>query len=285
MTVLSLSAGRLAVDLAPSAGGSILRFTVDGADILKPAAAGTVDSGRGNEAACYPLVPYSNRIANGRLAFGGRRVEVEPNWLGIRHPMHGDGWSAAWQVEHADESTADLLYVHDGRSGWPFRYRARQTFRLTGDALTVAMTIDNREPHAVPAGLGLHPFFVRDPDTLLTTRVRLVWLADEEVLPVRQAPLPPHWDFANGGSVEAAAPLDNCFEGWDGRAVVVWPGRRIRLHLEASDLFRCLVIFVPPGKPFFCVEPVSHPNGQVTRTLLAAGGRRAGHVTFRISTP
>src|SRR5271168_3325181 len=36
MTLLSLRTGRLGVDLAPSAGGSIARFTVDGADVLRP---------------------------------------------------------------------------------------------------------------------------------------------------------------------------------------------------------------------------------------------------------
>lgn len=284
MTLLSLHAGRLAVDLASSAGGSIVRFVADGIDVLRPASAEALSAGRGNESSCYPLVPFSNRIANGRLPFGGDTHTLKPNWPGIRHPMHGDGWSVAWQVERADARSAELLYEHDGCSGWPFRYRARQTFRLAEDALTVGMSIENLEPHATPAGLGLHPFFVRDADTMLACRTRQVWLADEEVLPTRLVAVPPNWDFAAASSVEAAAPLDNCFEGWDGRATITWPGCRLRLRLEASDLFRCLVIFVPPGKPFFCVEPVSHANGQVTRTKLAAGARRAGEIVFRPSS-
>jgi aldose 1-epimerase len=285
VTLLSLRAGRLAVELAPAAGGSITRFAIDGVDVLRPASPDTPSSGRGNEASSYPLVPFSNRIANGRLAFGGREIVLEPNWPGVRHPMHGDGWSATWRVERSDAVSAELLYEHDGRRGWPFRYRARQTFRLTEDTLSVGMAIENLEPHAVPAGLGLHPFFMRDADVLLACRTRQVWLADEEVLPTRPVAVPPHWDFAHGSSVEAAAPLDNCFEGWDGRAAITWPGRKLRLQLEASDLFRCLVIFVPPDKPFFCVEPVSHVNGQVTKTRLAAGAKRSGEIVFRISSP
>jgi aldose 1-epimerase len=284
VTLLSLRAGRLAVDLAPSAGGSIVRFVADGIDVLRPASADTPSSGRSNDSSCYPLVPFSNRIANGRLAFGGEIHTLKPNWPGIRHPMHGDGWSAAWRVERSDAGSAELSYEHDGRTGWPFRYRARQTFRLADDALAIGMAIENLEAHAAPAGLGLHPFFVRDADTVLACRTKQVWLADEEVLPTRAVAVPPNWDFAMGSSVEAAAPLDNCFEGWDGRATITWPGRRLRLRLEASDLFRCLVIFVPPGKPFFCVEPVSHANGQVTRTKLAAGARRAGEIVFRLSS-
>ncbi len=284
MTLLSLSAGRLAVDLAPSAGGSILRFTIDGADLLQPASPATLASGRGHEAACYPLVPFSNRIANGRLVFGGQQFKLDPNWPGIRHPMHGDGWAADWQVERSDIASADLLYTHDGSVGWPFRYRAWQRFRLADDALSVGLTIENLESHAVPAGLGLHPFFVRDPDTILTCRTQQVWLADEEVLPIRPAAVPPQWDFAHGSAVEAAVPVDNCFEGWDGLATITWPGRRRRLRLEASDLFRCLVIFAPSDRPYFCVEPVSHANGQVTKAKLAARGRRSGEIVFRPSS-
>ncbi len=96
MTFLSLRAGRLAVELAPQAGGSIARFRHGDADLLRPMAADAMASGRGNQAACYPLVPFSNRIANGRLVFDGQAFKLEANWPGVRHPMHGEGWARAW---------------------------------------------------------------------------------------------------------------------------------------------------------------------------------------------
>ena len=136
MTLLSLRAGRLAVDLAPQAGGSIARFAVEGAgDVLRPATPEALASATGRDTACYPLVPYSNRIADGHLAFGNEEVHLAPNWPGMRHPMHGDGWSHAWSVASADARSAELIYEHDGREGWPFRYRARQHFRLDDDRL------------------------------------------------------------------------------------------------------------------------------------------------------
>jgi aldose 1-epimerase len=30
--------------------------------------------------------------------------------------------------------------------------------------------------------------------------------------------------------------------------------------IEAGPIFRHLVIYVPPGQDFFCIEPVSHVN-------------------------
>ena len=62
MTLLALRTGRLGVDLAPAAGGSVARFTCDDIDILRPMTGVAIASGKGNNAALYPLVPYSNRL-------------------------------------------------------------------------------------------------------------------------------------------------------------------------------------------------------------------------------
>ncbi len=282
MTLLSLRAGRLGVDLAPGAGGSIARFTADGIDLLRPMTPEAVASGRGNNGAAYPLVPFSNRIADGHLIFNGEEIRLQPNWSGQRHPMHGDGWAKVWTVERSDGQSAEIVYKHAGREGWPFRYRARQTYRLDADALAVRMSLENLEARAVPAGLGLHPFFTRDAATELACRTTHVWLADAEVLPVERIAVPDKWDFASSRRVNDIA-LDNCFEGWDGRATISWPRQKLRLDIAASEIFRHLVVFIPPERPFFCVEPVSHANGQLGMTRLAAGATLAGEIVFRVS--
>jgi aldose 1-epimerase len=271
MSLLSLRAGRLALDLAPNCGGSISRFAVEGkGDILRPTPPKALVSGKGNDSSCYPLVPYSNRIAEGRLDFDGETLKLAANWPGLRHPMHGDGWARAWQVERNDTRSAALVYEHDGLLGWPFRYRARQSFRLDGDRLAVSMSIENLERRAVPAGLGLHPFFVRDADCDLACRTTDVWLTDAEVIPTERVPVPPAWDFAQPRRIDDVV-LDNCFDGWDGRATLRWPSRRLAVDLSATQAFRHLVIFTPARRPFFCVEPVSHANGAVGPTPRGAG--------------
>lgn len=284
MTVLSLRAGGLAVDLAPAAGGSITRFAIETAgaafDLLRPADAAAMATGKGSNASCYPLVPFSNRIANGRLVVGGEEIVLKPNWPGLRHPMHGDGWARPWQVARREVGAAELVYEHDGREGWPFRYRARQVFHLKEEGLSVGMAIENLEGRPMPAGLGLHPFFPRDADTELACRVEGVWRADAEVLPVDRVAVPPEWNFAVSRPVDGVV-LDNCFDGWDGWATIRWPRQGLGLVLEATQPFRHLVIYVPKGQPHFCVEPVSHANGAVAQTSLPAGATFAGEILFR----
>lgn len=283
MTLLLLRSGRLAVDLAPESGGAIARFAREGFDLLRPMTASDAASGRAKNAACYPLVPFSNRIANGRFEFDGRTIALAPNWPGQRHPMHGDGWSAAWQVERCDGSSADIAYEHDGRTGWPFRYRARQSFELDAGGLRVTFGATNVETHDVPMGFGLHPFFTREPDCELFFHADAVWSTDSEVLPTARAAVPDVWEFCHGRNPDTAA-LDNCFEHWDGKAAIVWPSRRLRLDLSATAPLEHLVVYTPPGRPFFCVEPVSHVSGQIARTRLAGGAEVSAEITFRIST-
>lgn len=285
MTELLLQAGRLAVELAPQAGGAIARFRVGETDLLRPMTAADKASGHGNNAAAYPLVPFSNRIANGRLDFEGETFQLKPNWPGVAHPMHGDGWSHGWDIVQADGRSAEIVYLHERagmQGGWPFRYRARQSYRLEPDRLIVTMAIDNLEDRVVPAGLGLHPFFLREQDTELACRTQAVWLADAEVLPVKRVAVPAEWNFSTPRRVNEVV-LDNCFDGWSGAATLTWPSRRLRLDLEASEPFRHVVIYVPPGQPYFCVEPVSHANGQVGVLPLGPGATRRGQIVFRLS--
>jgi len=53
--------------------------------------------------------------------------------------------------------------------------------------------------------------------------------------------------------------------------------------LSATEPLRNLVIYIPPERPYFCVEPVSHVPGALGATRLAAGATLKGTVTFRVS--
>ena len=68
MTLLSPSTGRLAVDLAPSAGGSIARFTVDGADVLRPMTPKAIASGKATTRRPFPLLAPGATLA-GEISF------------------------------------------------------------------------------------------------------------------------------------------------------------------------------------------------------------------------
>src|SRR5262245_2353514 len=273
MHLITLHAGDASAVLAPAIGGALLRYS-------PPAAAGTIDWLRPTTAeallgadpyhtAGFPLVPYSNRIREGCFTFRGRTVALPPNTLPERHSIHGHGWQAAWTPVEVGASHAEFEYRHPA-GAWPWPYRARQRVSLGPGQLVVELTLTSESDAPMPAGLGWHPYFPRTPRTTVTAAVRGLWLSDDEVMPTAlSAPPPPARDPARGLPVDQVA-LDNCFTGWDRRAVVEWPERGARVVLTAESPLDFLMIYTPPGREFFCLEPVSHAIDAVN---LAAAGR------------
>jgi aldose 1-epimerase len=291
MALVTLRRGGLELDLCPRFGGAIARFRFRGHDLLRPAGTALTEDGDPLAASGFPLVPFSGRIENGRFSFGGEEHRLEPNFPPEPHAIHGQGWQLPWEVVHAAEALAELTLEHRVPAT-PLEWRARQTFELVDDGLTVGLTLTNAGQGPMPAGIGLHPYFPRTPAVTLQARLGQVWLNDEGKIPRERVALPETWDFSTPQEVNALE-MDNCFAGWDGKAQIVWPEIAQRLTIEADPLFGHLVIYIPQGADFFCVEPVSHASngfnlqeagveGTGVR-ILEPGETLEGMVRFRVA--
>ncbi|MGH7265243.1 MAG: aldose 1-epimerase [Candidatus Rokuibacteriota bacterium] len=272
MDLITLRAGQTGLRLAPGLGGAVARYWDDlGAttvDWLRPTAPDALGSGDPYRRAAFPLVPYSNRIREGRFVFQGRAVTLPLNRPPERHSIHGHGWLAAWTPIEVQASHAELEYRH-AAGPWPWTYRARQCLALAPGRLTVELALTNESETPMPAGLGWHPYFPRTPRTTITAEVRAMWRTDAEVMPTELVPVFPPRDPGRGIRPDDV-PLDNGFTGWSRRAVIEWPERRGRLVVTAEPPLDFLVLYTPPGRDFFCLEPVSHATDAVN---LAAAGR------------
>lgn len=242
----------------PALGGAVARYASRLGDAwidwLRPAPKAANDP---EAAACFPLVPFSNRVRDGRFRFAGKQVVLSLDGLPGPHVEHGFGWRRPWTVATHTKDSATIEYRHDA-GAWPFPFRARQMFRLTAAALAITIEIANAGAEAMPAGFGLHPYFPRTPACRLEAQVAGMWSVDAEVMPVELlTPPPADRDPGRGLAVDAVG-LDNAFAGWSGRARIFWPERRAALTMEADAPLRFLVIYTPPGGSYFCAEPVSH---------------------------
>jgi aldose 1-epimerase len=259
--IVRLASGRARCEIAPEAGGAIAAFWWEHegrrVDWLRPSAAEGLARGDAGDLACFPLIPYSNRIRDARFRFCGREVVEHPGDREGRHALHGHGWRRGWAIaEHAADR---LVLEYEYRSdAWPWPYRARQSFTLTEEALDLTLEIENLSDALMPAGLGFHPYFPRTPEARVAAATSGVWLTDDEILPTERTAVPEDWDLRAGRRVADLA-LDNVFTGWSGEAVVTWPERAARLSLSATQpLLSFLVVYTPPQRDFFCVEPASH---------------------------
>lgn len=248
---IRLQAGDLAVELAPTVGGSVSAFTLAGTPVFRESPADLRDA---NDSGCYPLVPFSNRVRDGRFSFSGRNIQLSPNLLPQKHPLHGQGWRSAWRVEASDEARATLVFDHPPGE-WPWSYQARQLFDLDDRGLTVRLHLGNTDAGPMPCGLGLHPWFPADADTVLDTAVSQVWTTDDEILPVRREPASGRYDL-RARRINGAG-LDNGFEGWSGSAELRWPGRRVGLRALEASRFQ---VYAPIEGGVVVAEPVTNAN-------------------------
>ena len=259
-----LRAGALRLALRPDLGGSIAGLWHHGVPVMRSVEPAQL--ARSRSAASYPLVPYSNRIAQGRFNWQGKPYQLAMNFDDSPHPLHGVGYLSPWQVEPArgpsGPAEVALTLLHRADDGWPFDFTARQLFQLSPTSLRVELSITNTGSQATPVGLGWHPFFPKRARSRLHVECSGRWELDALKLPTQLVPQPgvdadlSHLDY------------DHCFEGWSGPA-------RIRDELFGltlrSSLAR-LVIYTPPGHDYFAVEPVSHVTNAITQPAPSALG-------------
>jgi len=268
------------VTLDPHRGGAIRDFESRGRAIFRPTAPAAGDDPF--DMACFPMVPYANRVAHGRFSFGNQAVQLERNWSEDPHPLHGHGWRAQWSVVAGSSSSARLRF-EGGADQWPWRYRCEQYFQLLRDGLSVELSIENLSDAPMPAMLGYHPYFQEAARAQLQARLPRVWLTDRASLPVEQIPTPPAWSFDPARAMGAVA-LDHCFSGWNGVATLRWPDRTVIVRATHCSH---LHVYAPAGRDFFCIEPQSAAPGALGRnaaeaTVVAPRERFAIQVQFEV---
>jgi aldose 1-epimerase len=286
--VISLTHGDLTLELLPDLGAAVATLRYQGRDVLRPTPALARDP---FETAAFALVPFANRIAGGIFRLSGREVRIERNAPGQAHPLHGHGWRRPWRIDSAERERVALSFEHAADS-WPWRYAATQVLTLQADRLEVALSLENRDSTAMPAGLGWHPYFHKGPGARLEAQLEGVWLTDEECLPARLAAATRFGEWGRGDALARSELIDHCHTGWSGAAKILLPEARLRLALTASPSLRWLHIYSPPDKDCFCVEPVSHmpnavnrpePPGVTGLELLEPGERLEARVTLIVS--
>ncbi len=262
-SVFELHAGALRLALRPDLGGCIAGLWHRDTPIMRSAQPAPLDDAR--QSACFPLVPYSNRLGLRRFRWKGQDHTTLPNFGDSIHSLHGIGWMRPWDVVSHSAVDIELRQLHKPDGHWPFAFEARQFFSLTPQALFAQISITNTGDTAQPAGLGWHPYFPRRLRSRLHVECSDRWDSDATGLPVRKVSQPgidadvEHLDF------------DNLFQGWAGPA-------RLRdeiFSLQLRSSLGYLVVYTPHGKDYFCVEPVSHVSNAIHMADPAAHGVRS----------
>jgi aldose 1-epimerase len=254
---LTLRAGALQAVLWPGLGGRIAALHGQGVDWLKPIPLDLPAESALLSGGSYPMAPYCGRIENGRFRFAGREHRLPPHRISAPHSLHGLAWDTPFRAEQVSDSEARMALDHPGDGAWPWAFRLEQTVRLEPESLSLSLTLISTDPAPQPVGLGFHPFFPRDEDVRLTFAAKGWWRLGPSKVPVGRESAPPGFDFSAGREVSEG--FDDVFAGFDGSARLTWRDRAILM--SASSTLSTATLYSPPGRGFFCFEPISHaPN-------------------------
>lgn len=248
-------------------GAALRALTVDGVDLVPrypddvptPAASGVV------------LVPWPNRIRDGRYSFDGADLQLaisEPKFGNASHGLLRFGTYEP--IEQSDERLvlgADVV----PQTGYPFHLRTRVTFSLQRDGLHVAHDIENIGATTAPVALGVHPYLqiggVATADLVVRSTGTTTLVLDDRNIPVDEIPVATGTDLRAGVRLGDAA-LDNGYRGLqrdaEGRArhtLTAPDGARVELWQDEG--FRWAQVFTTdryPGQPLaVAIEPMTAP--------------------------
>jgi aldose 1-epimerase len=269
-------------------GAGLRRYTVGdadvtatyGDDVLPPKCCGTT------------LVPWPNRIRDGRYTFEGTTYQLALTEPATRNAIHGLGRWARWaKVRHvADQVTLRLDIVP--QNGYPFEVRVETTYSVDADhGLIVTIGARNLGSGRAPFGAGSHPYLstrghaLADTTVQLPARERLV--VDDKQVPIgtRSVARTRH-DLRRGRRLRAVR-FDDGFSGLvthGGRGVaeVRTPGGGARLWFDETYGF--LQVFtvdaLTPRQAAVAIEPMTcAPNAFNTGAgliVLEPGGTWTG---------
>jgi aldose 1-epimerase len=227
-------------------GATLRAFEVDGQPFLDALGADDIpDAGHGQL-----LVPFPNRVADGRYRWDGREHQLPINEVACDNAIHGLARWTNWQVrERADHRITLGLVLHP-QEGYPFVLDLAVSYTVAERSLHVQQTARNLGRTAAPFGVGFHPYLTVGTPTIDCNVLRLpatsYFLTDDRLIPTGTATVADTpYDFRTPrpvGSVDMDTGFTNVLRDPDGwaRATLAAPdGPTLELLMGAGyDYFQ-----------------------------------------------
>jgi aldose 1-epimerase len=249
-------------------GGGLREYTLDGRNLLDGYGADEMSSsGRGQV-----LIPWPNRIKDGRYSFDGRDHQLPLDDIAEQDAIHGLVRWVPWTAADREEDRVVMEHVLHPQPGYPFTLALSVEYRLSEEGLRVRTTVTNVGPAPCPYGSGNHPYLAVTESLVdsLTLRIPAHTLlrSDERGIPVERLPVGgTDYDFRQPRAIGATV-LDHAFtdleRGEDGRARVELRGESSELTLWVDETHPYVMVFTGDPLPdvsrgSLAVEPMTCP--------------------------
>jgi aldose 1-epimerase len=164
-------------------GGGLREYQVAGQAVLDGYAEGEMASGARGQ----PLLPWPNRLQDGRYEFRGQSLQLPVNEIDKRNAIHGLTRWANWAVSAQAEDRVTMSLVLRPQPGYPFTLDLAIDYALSDEGLSVRTRARNIGAVALPYGAGQHPYLTVGTavidDAQLRVPARRVLETDDRQLP------------------------------------------------------------------------------------------------------
>ncbi len=170
-------------------GATLRSYSVDGHDLVHGFAADeTVKGGRGQN-----LIPWPNRIRDGRYAFNGAEHQLSLSEPSRHNASHGLARHVPWVlVDRQPDQLTNRVRIFP-QPGWPGILDAEVTHQLAADGLTVWIRATNVGKTPVPFGYAAHPYLTVGESIVDEVAVQVpassYLTVDDRLLPVALEPV------------------------------------------------------------------------------------------------
>jgi aldose 1-epimerase len=199
----------------------------------------------------YVMAPWCNRAPAGDRTIAGRPVALTANFPD-GSAIHGLVGSHPW--DRPDDGTFAIAW-QEGAGGWPWAFDLRLVAQVRGPMLRMTYRLANRSDTEMPAGLGLHPWFLRPVELRVPAQAAYPSNAGSPAAP---SPVDAERDLRQPAA--PAAGLDGTWCALEETAVeVAWPDPGIRCRIEiASSAGTLVAVASPADMAAVAVEPQTH---------------------------
>jgi aldose 1-epimerase len=252
------------------------------------------------------LFPFPNRIRDGRFAWQGKEYSLPLNDPAKKNGIHGWACRHPWRVldQGGDDSSAWVTAAFrcsvdapECLPFWPADHEVTITYRLGMGTLRVEAEVHNPDKEALPFGLGYHPYFrlpfagsVNPEECRVEVPAAQFWELEGNLPTGNRIPVGPERNL-NKFRPLSELHLDDVLTALPGRAPradgliergCLEGGGGAALRVFCSPEFRDVVVFTPPHRHAFCIEPYTcvtdaiNLEGKVTQAgliVLPPGGR------------
>lgn len=135
-------------------GGGIREYTVGERPVLEPYPVDTMADG----AHGTPLIPWPNRLADGRYRFDGAEHQLPLTEPEQCNAIHGLLRWRPWQPADQRGNAVTMRTRLHPQPGYPFCLDLAIRYELSADGLTVTATATNVGDNRAPYGYGQHPY-------------------------------------------------------------------------------------------------------------------------------